>query len=340
MPAIIPHHCNLKPFNTFGFDVKADAYFEIKTQQDITMLQGVLMQHPQYFILGGGSNVLFTNDYHGIIIHNKLKGITIVDQTDDNVFVECAAGEQWHTFVLWCVQHGYAGVENLSLIPGTVGAAPIQNIGAYGVELKDVMHQLTALDLRTFTTTVITNAGCKFGYRNSIFKNEAKGQYLILDVTFKLSKKPQFNTTYGAIDAELKKMNVTQLSIKAVSDAVINIRKSKLPDPAVTGNAGSFFKNPEVDEATYLALKNPHENIVAYHLPTNNYKLAAGWLIEQCGFKGAQRGNAGCHKLQALVLVNLGNATGNEIIALATEIENTVFEKFGVTLEREVNVVG
>lgn len=214
MTANIQHHCNLKPFNTFGFDVKADAYFELNTQQDITMLQSVLSQHPQYFILGGGSNILFTKDYSGLIIHNKLKGITIVDQTDDNVFVECAAGEQWHTFVLWCVQHGYAGVENLSLIPGTVGAAPIQNIGAYGVELKDVMHQLTALDLRTFTTTVITNAGCKFGYRNSIFKNEAKGQYLILDVTFKLSKKPQFNTTYGAIDAELKKWTLPNLALK------------------------------------------------------------------------------------------------------------------------------
>jgi UDP-N-acetylmuramate dehydrogenase len=292
---------------------------------------------PKMF-LGGGSNVLLTKDFHGLIIHNNLKGIEVVGRDADFVFVKAASGEGWHDFVLYCIENGFGGVENMSLIPGSVGAGPMQNIGAYGVEMKDVFYELEALNLATLQLEKFSNADCKFGYRESVFKNEKKDQYFIVAVTFRLSLNPTVNTTYGAIQQQLSAMNVEYPTIKDVSDAVIAIRSSKLPNPAVLGNSGSFFKNPEISVNEYERLKNEFPSVVAY--PTNNgYKLAAGWLIEQCGWKGKVVGNCGSHKDQALVLVNYGNASGDEIYQLALAIQQSVLDKFQVKIIPEVNIV-
>jgi UDP-N-acetylmuramate dehydrogenase len=274
-----------------------------------------------------------------MVIKNSIKGISIVKENENHVWVKAMAGEVWHEFVLWCINHNLGGVENLSLIPGCVGAAPMQNIGAYGAEIKQVFDRLEAVELLTGQVVTFTNMQCKFGYRESIFKNEAKGKYIITSVTFKLNKNPEFNITYGAIQQTLHEMGVSSLSLKAISDAVIQIRKSKLPDPAVLGNAGSFFKNPEVDKSLYDQLKVEYPTLVGYPTLGNKIKLAAGWLIEQCGWKGKVIGNTGSHKDQALVLVNYGNATGNEIYSLALDIQASVKQKFGVEIVPEVNVV-
>ena len=289
--------------------------------------------------MGGGSNILFTNDFDGLVLKNNLKGITLVEETADHYLVKAGAGEVWHQFVMHCVTNNYAGLENLSLIPGNVGASPMQNIGAYGVEIKDCFYELEALRAADLTLHTFSNAECRFGYRESVFKHEYKNQFIITSVTYKLNKIPVFNTSYGAIEKELQEMGVNELSIQAISKAVCNIRSSKLPDPAKIGNAGSFFKNPEITGDKHNVLKEKFPGIVSYSLSNGNFKLAAGWLIEQCGWKGKTFGDAGVHKLQALVLVNYNNANGNEIYNLSQQIMDSVKEKFDVTLEREVNII-
>jgi UDP-N-acetylmuramate dehydrogenase len=329
---------SLKKYHTFGIDVSAQYYTEVNSIDEFKELQqNTVYKNNPLLILGGGSNLLFTKNYAGLVIKNNLKGMELIKQDEDHVWLKVAAGENWHGFVLWCVANNYGGVENLSLIPGCVGASPMQNIGAYGVEIKDVCDTVQGIDLQTGEERTFTNADCRFGYRESVFKHIYKNKYLITAVVFKLNKKPVFNTSYGAIEQELKAMGV-EPSIKTISDAVINIRSSKLPDPTKIGNAGSFFKNPEVSKQKHDELKQQFPKLVAYTLDNGNYKLAAGWLIEHCGFKGKRIGDAGVHVNQALVLVNYGTAKGEEIYKLSQQILDTVKDTFGVTLEREVNI--
>lgn len=336
----ISSHISLKPFNTFGIDASAKLFTVVRSTTDVQEL----LQHRDYknnphFILGGGSNILLTQNVDALVIKNELKGITIVEETEDYALVKCAAGEVWHDFVLYCIGRGFAGIENLSLIPGNTGASPMQNIGAYGVEIKDTFHELEAIDLETGEIVRFSKTDCEFGYRESVFKRKYRDRFMILSVTFRLSKNPVFHTEYGAIKQELDQMGISELSIKAISQAVINIRSSKLPDPKKIGNSGSFFKNPEVTAETHQRLINQFPSLVAYPLENGNYKLAAGWLIEQSGLKGYRSGDAGVHTLQALVLVNYGHASGKEIYDLSTKVLDTVDQKFGVMLEREVNII-
>lgn len=336
----ITSNISLKLLNTFGIEVKAKYFTEIQSLENIIeLLETKEYKNNARLILGGGSNLLLTKDVDALVIKNNLKGISIVKETDDTVWVKCAAGEVWHEIVMWCIEHNYGGLENLSLIPGCTGASPMQNIGAYGVEIKDTFYELDAIHLETGKQQLFSKSDCEFGYRESVFKHQLKNQFIITSVTFQLSKNPTFRIEYGAIKQELEAMHISELSIKAISQAVINIRSSKLPNPKEIGNAGSFFKNPEVSTETYLKLKQEFPNLVAYPLENSNYKLAAGWLIEQSGLKGLQIGDAGVHKLQALVLVNYGKATGKEIYDLSTLVLETVNAKFGVTLEREVNII-
>jgi UDP-N-acetylmuramate dehydrogenase len=329
----------LKSYNTFGIEAVARyfaPFFDAAGLLALTAEQQV-SGLPQ-MILGGGSNILFTKDFNGWVLKNEIKGISIIGEDNDYVYVKAGAGENWHGFVQYCIGQQLAGLENLSLIPGNVGASPMQNIGAYGVEIKDVFHELTALHLHDKQVVTFRNSDCHFGYRESVFKRAYRNQFVILSVTYRLSRQPHFNTSYGAINEELQRMNVQELSIQAISQAVINIRSSKLPDPAKIGNAGSFFKNPTIGKAQYEALRATFPQVVAYPVADDHFKLAAGWLIEQCGWKGFRRGDAGVHARQALVLVNYGHAHGNEIYALSQEILESVKEKFGVDLEREVNI--
>jgi len=331
---------SLKKLNTFGIDATAKYFAELSNiEQFKELLSDKQYNTAAKLILGGGSNLLFTKNFDGIVLKNKLKGIELIKEDAESYYVKSAAGEVWHEFVMHCIQNNYAGLENLSLIPGCVGASPMQNIGAYGVEIKDSFYELEALNTTDFTIQKFTNADCKFGYRESVFKRELKNQFIITSVTFKLNKTPNLNTSYGAIEQELEKMGVKELSIKAISKAVCNIRSSKLPNPAEIGNAGSFFKNPEVSKTKFDALKIEFPGIVGYDLENGNVKLAAGWLIEQCGWKGKTFGDAGVHKLQALVLVNYANAKGSEIYDLSQKIMDSVKEKYGVELEREVNII-
>ncbi|MBS1513305.1 MAG: UDP-N-acetylmuramate dehydrogenase [Bacteroidetes bacterium] len=341
---------SLQQYNTFGIDVSS-RYFA--TFSDERTLQEILEYRNQLpvdanaatLILGGGSNILFTKNYDGLVLKNEMKGIAVVKEDEEYVYVKAGAGENWHQFVLYCIAQNWAGLENLSLIPGCVGASPIQNIGAYGVEIKDVFDSLDAFHLQDKKMIHFTADDCAFGYRESVFKKQCKHQFAICSVQYRLRKRPLFNTSYGAIEQELEKMGVHELSVKAVSDAVIRIRSSKLPDPKVIGNAGSFFKNPEVPSVIYDKLKQQYPSIAGYTLPNGNVKLAAGWLIEHSGpkpgvsWKGYRIGNSGCHEKQALVLVNLGGAEGNEIYDLSESIIASVHEKFGVLLEREVNIL-
>lgn len=335
---------SLKELNSFGIDVTAKQFAIFNSATELRELLTANSALPTV-ILGGGSNILFTQNVHALVLKNAVKGIEKVAEDDAFVYVRAGAGENWHQFVLACLHNNWAGVENLSLIPGNVGASPMQNIGAYGVELKEVFHELEAFHLQDAAVVKFGLNDCAFGYRESVFKQQYKGQFAILSVTYKLRKQPHFNTSYGAIEQELEKMGVKELSIQAVSQAVINIRSSKLPDPKVIGNAGSFFKNPSVPAAQFAALKEKYPGIVGYNNPDASVKLAAGWLIEQCGpqegvsWKGYRRGDAGCHAKQALVLVNYGNATGSEIYDLSEAILRSVQEKFGVRLEREVNII-
>lgn len=339
MEALIEKNYNLKALNTFGIEAFATEYTEIFSEENMqSLIANQVLKNKQLLILGGGSNLLFTKNFDGLIIKNNIKGIEVIGENDDHVFVQAGAGENWHEFVLFCIKNGWNGLENLSLIPGNVGASPMQNIGAYGVEIKDVFYELEAINLHTGEIHYFSNPTCEFGYRESVFKKHLKNQYLITRVTYQLNKKPDFKVEYGAIKAELDVMKVETLSAKAISDAVINIRSSKLPDPKKLGNAGSFFKNPVVDEKLVDEIKLNYPNVVAYPLEDGKVKLAAGWLIEQAGWKGKIVGNCGVHHLQALVLVNHGNATGSELYKLSTKILNSVKEKFNVELEREVNI--
>lgn len=337
---IIHENYSLKKLNTFGIDASARYFTELTNVEEI---QEVLLHQDfskmQKLILGGGSNLLFTQNFNGIVLKNNLQGIELLKEDTDFYYIKAGAGVIWHELVIHCIDNNYAGLENLSLIPGRVGASPMQNIGAYGVEIKDRFYELEALHIADNTIHTFANADCKFGYRESIFKHELKNQYIITSVTYKLLKKPIFNTNYGAIEKELEAMGIKELSIQAISKAVCNIRSSKLPNPAEIGNAGSFFKNPEVVKAKYEFLKDQFPSIVGYDLENGNVKLAAGWLIEQCGWKGKTIGDAGVHKLQALVLVNYGNAKGSEIFDLSQKIMDSVKVKYGVQLEREVNII-
>ena len=336
----ISANISLKPYNTFGIDASAKYFTSVQSIQNIIeLLQSSEYKNNEHLILGGGSNLLLTKDVNALVIKNDLKGIEIVTENNDSVFVKCAAGEVWHEFVMWSIHHNYGGLENLSLIPGCTGASPMQNIGAYGVEIKDTFYELEAIHTQTGELKTFSKADCEFAYRESVFKRQFKNQFIITSVTFQLSKVPTFHVEYGAIKQELDAMNVSELNIKAISQAVINIRSSKLPNPKEIGNAGSFFKNPEVTNEVYERLKHEFPNLVAYPLENSHYKLAAGWLIEQSGLKGYRVGDAGVHKLQALVLVNYGTATGNEIYNLSTHVLQTVKAKFGVDLEREVNII-
>lgn len=341
----LKENISLLPYNTFGMNVLARQFAEADS---VDGLQQILEDHRKksslkepLLILGGGSNILFTKDFDGCVIKNGLKGIQLLREDQEYYYVKAAGGEIWHSFVMHCIEKGYAGAENLSLIPGSVGAAPIQNIGAYGVEQKDIFHELEALHLHENSIRSYAHEECRFGYRDSVFKNSEKGKYIILSVTFRLSKTPAYRTSYGAISQELEKMGVKDLSIGAISQAVCNIRRSKLPDPAKIGNAGSFFKNPTVTANKFEALKKEHPSIVGY--PSANaagdVKLAAGWMIEQCGWKGKTLGSYGVHKDQALVLVNYGGSNGQAIFDLSEEILRSVQARFGVELEREVVIL-
>ncbi|PIF47297.1 UDP-N-acetylmuramate dehydrogenase [Chryseobacterium sp. 52] len=332
---------SLKPYNTFGVDVKAKYFAEVQSTEELKNAIHYSRDHalPVLF-LGGGSNILLTRDFDGLAIKLSFKGISEEDLNENEILVTAKAGENWHEFVMYCLEKNYGGLENLSLIPGNVGTSPMQNIGAYGTEIKDIFISCTVLDLEDFELKTFNLEQCQFGYRDSIFKQEGKGRYVILEVTFKLTKKEHsIKTEYGAIKTELENLGIIHPTIQDVSKAVINIRQSKLPDPKVTGNAGSFFKNPSIPLTQFEDLKEKFENIPGY--PNGDIvKVPAGWLIEQCGWKGKQIGNTASHKLQALVIVNAtGNATGKEIYDFSTEIINSVKEKFGIELEREVNII-
>jgi UDP-N-acetylmuramate dehydrogenase len=331
----------LKDITTFHAKVFARDYTEFSSASELKeILSAPILKEKPFMILGGGSNVLFTGDYNGVIIRNAIKGIEIVKEEGSDIYIKANGGEKWHDFVMYCVGHNYGGVENLSLIPGTVGAGPIQNIGAYGMELKDTLYEVQAMNIYTFEVKKFSNADCKFGYRDSIFKGEEKGKYVILAVTLKLEKNPKrVNVSYGTVSKELEVMGIINPTISDVSKAVISIRSSKLPDPEKLGNAGSFFKNPVIANSTFEKLKEQFPAIVSFPAHEGHTKLAAGWLIEQCGWKGKRIGDAGIHKDQALVLVNYGDATGKEIYDLSTDVIKSVKEKFGVELEREVNMI-
>ncbi|MFP2997735.1 UDP-N-acetylmuramate dehydrogenase [Spongiivirga sp. MCCC 1A20706] len=339
MHSYIQQNISLKNFNTFGIDVNAKYFVSVN---NVAQLKEVLQldHYPDKFVLGGGSNMLLTKDIDTLVIHINIKGKDILKQDNDHVVVRCMAGENWHDFVLWSIDHDFGGLENMSLIPGNVGTAPIQNIGAYGTELKDTFLQCKAIELSTGKTRVFSNHDCKFGYRNSIFKNELKGKYIICSVDFKLTTGSHtVKTSYGAIESELQKNAITNPSIKDVSNAVIAIRQSKLPDPKELGNSGSFFKNPIVSKTVFRAFITKHPDAPYYTVSESEVKIPAGWLIEQAGFKGKRFGDAGVHRNQALVLVNYGKASGHEIWELAKKIKRSVKEEFGIDIEAEVNVI-
>lgn len=340
MALIIQQNISLKPFNTFSINAKAKYFATFKTIDELKeLLNSKLKTQNSKLILGGGSNILFTKDFDGLVLKNELHGIELIKEDKHHYYVKAAAGENWNNFVMHCISHNYAGVENLSLIPGNVGASPMQNIGAYGVELKDVFENLEALHRKDLSIHTFTANDCAFGYRESIFKTKYKNEFVILNVTLRLNKEPVFNTSYGAVEQELEKMHVKELSIQAISQAVINIRTSKLPDPKQIGNAGSFFKNPIITKKHFSELKKDYPSTPGYETDESHIKLAAGWLIEQCGWKGYRKNDAGVHAKQALVLVNYNNATGKEIFGLSEEIMRSVKKKFNVELEREVNIV-
>ncbi len=331
---------SLKPYNTFGIDQKASNFCEITTTQDLISLvkEGSIADRP-FLVLGGGSNILLTKDFDGLVLKNGIKGIEVVEETGAYVRVKVGAGENWHEFVMYALDHHWAGVENLALIPGTVGAAPMQNIGAYGVEIKEVFHSLEAVDLSNGSLRVFDKAECAFGYRESVFKKELKDKYVITSVIFQLNKQPNYNTSYGAIADTLSEMGVQELSIRAIAEAVISIRQSKLPDPAEIGNSGSFFKNPVVHKSLHASIKSEFSNVPGYPVSEDEIKIPAAWLIEQAGWKGYRSGQIGVHQRQPLVLVNYGGGKGQDILALAKEIQKSVKEKFGVLLNPEVNII-
>ena len=328
---------SLKKFNTFGIEAYAREFISVSS---VANLKEVVQLKKDLFILGGGSNMLLTQNIEKLVVHINLKGREIVEENDDFAIVKAQAGENWHEFVLWCIDQNLGGIENLSLIPGNVGTTPIQNIGAYGVEIKDTLLSCEALNLKTLEIETFTNVQCKFEYRESVFKNELKNQHIITSVCFKLTKKNhKVATTYGAIETELQHQNIKNPTLIDISNAVIAIRKSKLPDPKELGNSGSFFKNPIISKETYEKAKALYPEMPHYVVSEALVKVPAGWLIEQAGFKGKRFGDAGVHKNQALVLVNYGTATGKEVVELSKNIQKTIRDKFGIAIEAEVNIV-
>ena len=335
---MISENVSLKPFNTFGIDVKATRFATFSSTEEL----GQILKdnkNQSLLILGGGSNLLLTKDFDGLVLKNEINGIEVVSETENDVLVKVGAGEVWHEFVLYCISKNYCGIENLSLIPGSVGASPMQNIGAYGVEIKNVFDHLEAYEIATGEIHSFDNATCEFGYRESIFKHSVKNQYVITNVYFKLSKTQNTNTSYGAINQQLEVMGIENPTIKDVSDAVIAIRSSKLPNPKEIGNAGSFFKNPVIDKLHFEQILKEYPNAPSYPVGDDQVKVPAGWLIETAGWKGKVVGETGVHKNQALVLVNYGGATGEAIYKLSTEIIEDVERKFKILLTREVNIL-
>ena len=336
---LIQENISLKPYNTFGIDVKAKHFVSVSSINDLKQIL-LLNAYPNKLVLGGGSNMLLTKNFNGLVILINLKGIDVISEDENTVIVKANAGENWHEFVLWCINNDFGGIENLSLIPGNVGTSPIQNIGAYGVELKDTFESCEALNLETKLLQSFSKSDCNFGYRNSIFKQEAKGKFIITSVNFKLSKKRHnLNINYGAITSQLELMKVVNPTIQDVSKAVISIRESKLPNPKEIGNSGSFFKNPVISKTHFNTLIENFKDIPSYPISENEVKVPAGWLIEKAGFKGKQFGDYGVHKNQALVLVNYGNAKGSDILNLSKLIQKTVNRIFGIYIEAEVNIL-
>ncbi|MBQ7156982.1 MAG: UDP-N-acetylmuramate dehydrogenase [Bacteroidaceae bacterium] len=330
------NHYSLLKHNTFGMDVYAKRFFDYSSIEELRSILKTIPADEAVLHIGGGSNLLFTHDYEGTILHSAIKGIEVIDSTDKDVLVKVGSGEVWDDFVAYCVQQNWGGVENLSLIPGEVGASAVQNIGAYGAEAKDVIETVEAIELRSGSCRTFSNAECNYAYRQSIFKKELKGQYAITHVTFRLSKTPTLQLDYGNIRAQLA--DKTDVTINDVRQAIISIREAKLPDPNVLGNAGSFFMNPIVSRDTFLSIQKDYPNMPFYET-NGEYKIPAGWMIEQCGWKGKAQGRAAVHDKQALVLVNLGGATSDEIIALSDAICHDVKEKFGVDIHPEVNFI-
>jgi UDP-N-acetylmuramate dehydrogenase len=335
----IENNFSLKRYNTFGIEAKAKQFVAVHS---IAELKLVLQQNQDQkkFILGGGSNMLLTQDIDALVIHVDLKGKKILKEEEGYVWVESMAGENWHEFVLWTLEHNFGGLENMSLIPGNVGTTPVQNIGAYGTEIKDTFESCEALELQSLALKTFDKEACRFGYRESVFKQEAKDHYIITSVVFKLTtKNHKINTSYGDILKELEKNNISTPTLKEVSNAVISIRQSKLPDPKELGNSGSFFKNPIIAKSVFEKIHALHPEMPFYVVSETEIKVPAGWLIEQAGFKGKRFGDAGIHKNQALVLVNYGNATGQEILAVSKDIQATILREFGIAIEAEVNVI-
>ena len=335
----IRHNISLKKYNTFGIEAFASHFVEITTIQS---LKEVLQQkgYPKKLVLSGGSNMLITNDLNALVMHINIKGITILSEDENHVILEVMAGENWHELVIWTINHDYGGLENLSLIPGNVGTSPIQNIGAYGVELKDCFESCEAMDVSTQQLITFTKSDCQFGYRDSIFKNSGKGKYIITSVNLKLNKPPhRLNTSYGAIETELKENKIDNPTIRDVSKSVVAIRQKKLPDPIKLGNSGSFFKNPVITKEKFITFLENNPEAPFYQISETTYKIPAAWLIEQCGFKGKRFGDAGVHKNQALVLVNYGGASGQELLLLATKIQDAVLTRFGIEINPEVNII-
>ncbi len=337
----IHQHASLKSLNTFGIHASAAYLATIKSPTELSaLLSQKLFQDMPKLVLGEGSNILFTQDYSGLIIKNAIKGIETLSDDDNHIWLKIGAGENWHDLVIHCIKQGYSGIENLSLIPGTVGAAPIQNIGAYGVELCDVFCELEALDLAQGTLRIFTREECQFGYRDSVFKTIYKNRFAILSVTLRLNKTPNYHLEYGNIQETLQMMKVEDLSIKAVSDAVIQIRRSKLPDPQNLGNAGSFFKNPLIPMAQFIELHEAFPTLPSFTTSNPDVKkISAAWLIEQCGWKGKRLGDVGVYEKQALILVNYSAGKGSDILGLAQKIQHSVKEKFDVHLIPEVNLI-
>lgn len=336
---MIEHNISLKPYNTFGIDVKAKSFGRFESIDELKDLLKNRDPETPLFILGGGSNILLTKDLPFFVLKNEISGIKVVNETETSIVLKVGSGVEWHSFVRYTVEKGWGGIENMSLIPGSVGASPMQNIGAYGVEIKDSFVSLEALHIDSMELHTFNKEQCRFGYRESVFKRALKDQYVIVSVSYELLKHPKMNTTYGAIQSEIEVMGVEDITVDTVSQAVMNIRRSKLPDPKVLGNAGSFFKNPVVSTEVFKKILVNYPDAPHYPQEAGEEKLAAGWMIEKAGWKGKRIGNCGVHEKQALVLVNYGGATGQEIFDLSTLIIDDIRSKFGVTLEREVNIL-
>lgn len=335
---LIKYNFSLLSYNTFGIDAKADYFIEYNSVNDLlSVLQSEIVKSNKLLHIGGGSNLLFLSDFNGVVLHSAIQSIDIVNETHANIFLEVGAGVIWDDFVAYCVENGWGGVENLSLIPGEVGASAVQNIGAYGVEVQDVIVDVKGVEIQSCTPKLFSVEDCNYGYRDSIFKNEQKGNYIITSVVFKLEKSPVFKLNYQHLEEEVLKCG--SVNLKNIRNTIIAVRESKLPDPKVFGNAGSFFMNPVISKKQFLALQKKYPNIPHYFVSETLEKVPAGWLIDQCGWKGKQIGNAGVHDKQALVLVNRGGATGAEIVYLAEQIQVSVNEKFGIDLHAEVNYI-